>query len=98
MERAAAGVGLRPIAAGLGVPQTTVRDWRRRFACRAGLLAAGLGALAVEVGAALPRQVGGVQDAVVAALGAVWWLVQGRLGRAAPGRWPFTALYLRGRR
>jgi len=40
LERAAAGVGLRPIAAWLGVPHSTVRGWRRRFVRRAGLLAA----------------------------------------------------------
>ena len=92
LERAAAGVGLRPVAAGLGVPHTTVRDWRRRFVGRAGLLAAGLGALAVEVGAVLPRQVGDVEGAVLGALGVVGARVAQRLGRAAPGRWQLAAL------
>ena len=92
LERAAAGVGLRPVAAGLGVPHTTVRDWRRRFARRAGLLAAGLGALAVEVGAVLPRQVGGVEGAALAAVRAVGAWVGGRLGRAAPRGWQLVAL------
>ncbi len=92
MERAAAGVGLRPIAAGLGVPHSTVRDWRRRFAQRAGLLAAGLGALAVEVGGVLPRQVGDVEGAVLGALGVVGARAAQRLGRAAPGRWQLVAL------
>src|SRR6266536_2989860 len=31
LERVAAGAGLRPVAAGLGVPHTTVRDWWRRL-------------------------------------------------------------------
>src|SRR6266542_4453961 len=30
LERVAAGAGLRPVAAGLGVPHTTARDWWRR--------------------------------------------------------------------
>jgi hypothetical protein len=92
LERAVAGVGLRPIAAWLGVPHTTVRDWWRRFACRAGLLAAGLGALAVEVGAALPVRVGGLHGAVLGALEAVRAGVTQRLGRAAPGRWQLAGL------
>jgi len=97
LERAMAGVGLRPIAAGLGVPHTTVRDWRRRFACRAGLLAAGLGALAVEVGAALPVRVADLQGAVLGALEAVRARVSRRLGRAAPGRWQLAGLLTGGR-
>jgi transposase-like protein len=97
LERAMAGVGLRPIAAGLGVPHSTVRDWWRRFAQRAGLLAAGLGAVAVEVGAGLPRQIGGVQDAVLGALEAVRARVSRRLGWAVPGRWQLAGLLTGGR-
>ena len=97
LERAAAGVGLRPIAAWLGVPHTTVRDWRRRFARRAGLLAAGLGALAVEVGAALPARVPDVRGAALGALEAVRARVAQRLGRVAPGRWQLAALLTGGR-
>jgi hypothetical protein len=92
LERAMAGVGVRPIAAGLGVPHSTVRDWWRRFASRAGLLAAGLGAVAVEVGAALPVRVGDVQGAVLGALEVVRARVSRRLGRAAPGRWQLAGL------
>jgi Homeodomain-like domain len=97
LERAVAGVGLRPIAAELGVPHTTVRDWRRRFASRAGLLAAGLGALAVEVGAGLPVRVADLQGAVLGALEAVRARVTERLRRAAPGRWQLAALLTGGR-
>ena len=97
LERAVAGVGLRPIAAWLGVPHTTVRDWQRRFVSRAGLLAAGLGALAVEVGAALPVRVGDLQGAVLGALEAVWARVTQRLGRAAPGGWQLAGLLTGGR-
>lgn len=38
-------------AEALGVPYTTARDWLRRFRARAPTLAAGLVAVAVEVGA-----------------------------------------------
>src|SRR6266498_753803 len=48
--RVVAGAGLRPVAAGLGVPHTTVRDWWRRFGVRAPVLVAGLCALVVELG------------------------------------------------
>ena len=97
LERAMAGVGLRPIAAGLGVPHSTVRDWRRRFACRAGLLAAGLGAVAVEVGAVLPARVADLQGAVLGVLEAVRARVSKRSGRAAPGRWQLAGLLTGGR-
>jgi Homeodomain-like domain len=97
LERAVAGVGLRPIAAWLGVPHTTVRDWRRRFTRRAGLLAAGLGALAVEVGAALPVKVGDVEGAGLGALEAIWARVTQRLGRTAPGCWQLAGLLTGGR-
>jgi len=46
--------GMRPIAARLGVPHSTARDWRRRFRARAPTLAAGLAALAVEVAGSVP--------------------------------------------
>ena len=54
LERAVAGAGLRPVAAGLDVPHTTARDWRRRFRARAPALAVGLAALVVELGGAAP--------------------------------------------
>ena len=54
LERAVAGAGLRPVAAGLDVPHTTARDWRRRFRARAPALAVGLAALVVERGGGPP--------------------------------------------
>jgi hypothetical protein len=50
LERAVAGAGLRPVAAGLGVPHTTVRDWWRRFRVRAGV-----GGRAVRAGGRVRR-------------------------------------------
>src|ERR1700737_4746482 len=42
VETMCGGVGMRRVAEGLGLKHTTVRDWRRRFARRAALLAVGL--------------------------------------------------------
>lgn len=93
LERALAGVGLRPVAAALDVPHTTVRDWRRRFRARAPVLAAGLAALVVELGvAAIARRAAGAEAAALGALAAVWERVRCRLGPATPGRWQLAAL------
>src|SRR6266511_893258 len=51
---AVGGRGMRPIAAALGVPHSTARDWRRRFRARAPTLVAGLAALAVELAGSVP--------------------------------------------
>ncbi len=91
LERAVAGAGLRPVAAGLAVPHTSVRDWRRRFRARAPTLAAGLGALAVELGAPAAALPAGGEVAALAALWAVWAWVRRRLGDLAPTRWRLAA-------
>jgi hypothetical protein len=91
LERAVAGVGLRPVAMGLAVPHATARDWRRRFRARAPTLTAGLGALAVELGvpaAALPAS---GEVAALAALWVVWAWVRQRRGDLAPTRWRLAA-------
>src|SRR6266498_167421 len=92
LERVAAGAGLRPVAAGLGVPHTTVRDWWRRFGVRAPVLVAALGALAARV----RRRLGGAAPAVWPLAGIVsgggWlgattsppWAGRGRTGWLAP--------------
>ena len=87
-----AGAGHRRIAAGLGVPATTVRGWLRRFAARAGFLYGQFMALAHlldrDLGRVEPRG-SPVADAVeaigVAASAAarrfgpapVWWFASG---------------------
>lgn len=55
LERAAGGLGHRPIAAGLGLPRETVRGWLRRARAQAAALAAGLWRLAQELGVLAPR-------------------------------------------
>ncbi len=93
LERALAGVGLRPVAAALDVPHATVRDWRRRFRVRARVLAAGLAALAVELGVvAIATRAAGAETMALDALAAVWAQVRCGLGSAAPGRWQLAAL------
>lgn len=84
--------GMRPIAAWLGVPHSTARDWRRRFRARAPTLAAGVAALAAELTGRAPMLPGDPEAAALAALGAVWAWVAGRLGVAAPGVWQLAAL------
>src|SRR6266511_904093 len=54
LERVVAGVGVRPVAAGLGVPHTTIRDWWRRL----GGARAGAGGRAVRA-AGRARRAGG---------------------------------------
>jgi hypothetical protein len=77
----------------LGVPHTTVRDWWRRFRVGAPVLAAGVGALLVELGGLVAAGAGVAAERVcLAALQAVAALVRGRLGGAALACWPLVAL------
>ena len=89
---AVGGRGMRPIAAWLGVPHSTARDWRRRFRARAPTLAAGLAALAVELTGSVPALPIDCEAAALVALGAVWAWVAGRLGATTPGVWRLGAL------
>lgn len=79
----AAGSGHRVIAAGLGVPDQTVRGWLRRFAERAGVVREVFTVLLVQVAPAdpvLPEPRGVLfADAVAAVLAAVG---------AVTARWP----------
>ena len=75
-----AGVGMRPAALRAGVPHTTARDWRRRFADRAELLVAGFVAATVAVSGVSPKVTGRAETAALAAVDALW--------QAAGRRWP----------
>lgn len=75
LQRWAGGQGVRPIAAALGRPETTVREWCRRFGRVAGSLAATLLAAAVRMGWSgldLPTAPGPRCLAAVDALAAAW--------------------------
>jgi hypothetical protein len=87
----AAGLGFRPVAAGLGVPASTVRDWLARFASRSGavrgLFTAWLCALDADppplapAGSAVADAVAAIAAAAAAA-GRRW---AGRLVSLSPG-------------
>jgi len=75
LEHSAAGAGVRRIAAALGRPETTVREWCRRFRSSAEVLARVLLAAAVRIGWTgfeLPTEPGPRCAAAVSALGAAW--------------------------
>jgi len=87
----AAGLGFRPVAAGLGIPASTVRGWLARFASRAGavrgLFTAWLCALDADppplapAGSAVADAVAAIAAAAAAA-GRRW---AGRLVSLSPG-------------
>ena len=72
LETMCGGVGMRRVAERLGLAHTTVRDWRRRFARRAELLAVGFSRFCVAVGDLAPRLSGRPETVAVAAARAAW--------------------------
>ena len=87
LEAMCAGAGMRPVADGLDVKHTTVRDWRRRFARRAVLLAVGFSRFCVALGDLAPRLAGHPETVAVAAVGAAWVAARRRFGDRVGGRW-----------
>lgn len=86
LELHVGGAGVRRIARITGRPETTVREWIRRFGHVAGELGARLLAAAVAAGWSgfeLPTEVRARATAAVAALASVW---QRRLGSVSPWR------------
>ncbi|HVA75877.1 MAG TPA: DUF6431 domain-containing protein [Acidimicrobiales bacterium] len=81
------GVGMRRVADGLDLKHTTVRDWRRRFAHRAGLLAVGLSRFCVAVGDLAPRLSGRPETVAVAAARAAWSAARRRFGEGVGSLW-----------
>jgi hypothetical protein len=71
LEEMAGGTVTSTTALRAGIPLTTVRGWRRRFAARADLLARGMLAAAVGLGDLLPRLPEGVVRIALAAIEAV---------------------------
>jgi transposase-like protein len=75
LELSVAGIGMRRIAAALARPETTVRDWVRRFGRVAAGLARTLLGAAVAAGWSgfeLPTEAGARATAAVAALASAW--------------------------
>lgn len=91
-----AGEGLPKIAATLGRPYSTVRDWRRRHRQRAEELVAELAARVVELGGEVPKLSGEVERTVLVLLAVARTAAARRLPGVA-GVWTFTTLITGGR-
>ncbi len=78
IEAMVAGGGARAVADQLALPHTTVRDWRRRFRTRAGLLAMGIAAVVVALTGTLPRLSAEPERAAIQAMKAAWAAVAAR--------------------
>ena len=89
--------GVRPAAARAGVPDTTARDWVRRFAGRARELGAGFAALAVELGGEPVRPAADPRGFALAAIGAAFGAAVGLPGWLAVGLWRFASAVSGGR-
>ncbi len=81
------GRGVRRVADGVDVAYTTVRDWVRRFAGRAEMLAVGFARFCVAVGAIAPRLAGGAVDVALGAIEAAWEAARRRFGAHVGSRW-----------
>jgi hypothetical protein len=78
------------VARAVDLPYTTVRDWRRRFAARAEMLAVGFARAAVALGGLVPRLTGTTEAVAIAALRAAWRAALRRSGRAVGRLWRFA--------
>jgi hypothetical protein len=87
VEAMCGGAGMRRVADSLDLKHTTVRDWRRRFARRAGLLAVGFCRFCVDVGGLAPRLSGHAEAVAVAAVAAAWWAARRRFGDGVGTVW-----------
>jgi hypothetical protein len=87
VEAMCGGVGMRRAAEELGLKHTTVRDWRRRFARRAELLAVGFSRFCVAVGDLAPRLSGPLETVAVATVKAAWSAARRRFGEGVGSLW-----------
>src|SRR6266508_322191 len=87
VEAMCGGAGARRVAEGLGLKHTTVRDWRRRFARRAEMLAVGFCRFCVAVGDLAPRLSGSPEVVVLAAVAAAWLAARRRFGDGVGAVW-----------
>jgi uncharacterized protein DUF6431 len=87
VEAMCGGVGMRRAAEELGLKHTTVRDWRRRFARRAELLAVGFSRFCVAVGDLAPRLSGLLETVAVATVKAAWFAARRRFGDGVGSLW-----------
>lgn len=96
-EVATGDSGVRPSACRIDVPYTTARDWVRRFARRAALLAAGFAAVVVEVSGVAPVLAAELPVQALVAIGAAYDAVRCRAGPALAGVWAFASVVTGGR-
>jgi len=87
VETMCSGAGMRRVADSLGLKHTTVRDWRRRFARRAELLALGFSRFCVALGDLAPRLAGHPETVAVAAVRAAWAVARRRFGDGVSTAW-----------
>jgi len=87
LEAMCAGVGTRRVADGLDLGQSTVRDWRRRFARRAALLAVGFSRFCVAVGDVAPRLSGRPEWVALGSVRAAWSAARRRFGDGVGTLW-----------
>jgi hypothetical protein len=87
---------MRKVAEGLSLAHTTVRDWRRRFARRAELLAVGFSRFCVAVGELAPRLSGSPETVAVAAARAAWVAARRRFGDGVGGLWRLASAVVGG--
>jgi hypothetical protein len=80
IEAMAAGETTMSAAARAGAPYTTARDWRRRFASRARLLAVGFLAATVALGDPAPRLPAGAVEIALCAICAAAHAARRRIG------------------
>jgi len=78
------------VARALGLPYTTVRDWRRRVVARAEMLAIGFARACVALGAPAPRLCGKAPAVALKALGSAWRAARRRLGPGVGPLWRFA--------
>ncbi len=80
----------RRAAGTLGLPYTTVRDWRRRFVARAEMLAVGFARACVALGAPAPRLSGEPPAVALGALSSAWRAARRRFGPGVGRLWRFA--------
>lgn len=87
------GLGMRPLGERLGVPMTTVRDWRRRFQVNALMMVAALVAVAVHLDPApVLLSAAGHETVALEALGATWDRARRRFAERTPELWRFWSV------
>jgi hypothetical protein len=83
--------GVRPAAAGAGVPHTTARGWCRRFSARAAELGAAFAGLSVELGGEALRPPADPGRFAIAAIGSAFDAACALPGWLTLGAWRFAS-------